>query len=174
MKLLKQGAEALLFESEYLGRKAVVKVRERKKYRENSLDEKILSERMRAECNLLSRAKKAGIRTPAIWKIDTKGLAITSEFIEGETLLEELSKTKKAKKFCAEAGKIIGKLHANNIVHGDLTTSNILLHKNSLVFLDFGLGSISSKIEDFAVDLLAFKKTFAATHYKIIREWKKC
>ena len=100
-------------------------------------------------------------------------MAITTEFIEGRTLAEELARnTSKAKKFCAEAGKIIGKLHANNIVHGDLTTSNILLHNKSLVFLDFGLGSISSKIEDFAVDLLAFKKTFAATHYKIIGEWK--
>src|SRR3989344_3583509 len=134
MELLKQGAEAKLFKSTYLGRESVVKVREKKKYREAVLDERILKERIRTECGLLSRAKNS---------------------------LE----------LCKEAGKIIGKMHSQNLIHGDLTTSNILLHNKVLVFLDFGLGGVSSKIEDKAVDVLVFKKTFMATHYKLEKGW---
>ena len=77
-----------------------------------------------------------------------------------------------AQKICAEVGKEIAKLHSGNIIHGDLTTNNILLHNNVLVFLDFSLGFISSKLEDFAADLLAFKKTFMATHYRHEVAWK--
>jgi len=173
MQLFKQGAEAKLFKQDYLGRQAVVKVREKKAYREELLDKKIIRERIRMEANLLARAKKAGIRTPIVWKIDLKELAITTEFISGKTLKEELlSGTKNAKKFCTDAGKIVGKMHSNDLVHGDLTTSNIILHNGVLVFLDFGLGSVSTKIEDKAVDLLVFKKTFLATHYRIESHWK--
>ncbi|HZX20166.1 MAG TPA: KEOPS complex kinase/ATPase Bud32 [archaeon] len=172
MELLKQGAEAKLFKSTYLGRESVVKVREKKKYREAVLDERILKERIRTECGLLSRAKKAGVRTPVIWKIDIKEYSITSEFVSGKTLKEELlGMGKNSLELCKEAGKIIGKMHSQNLIHGDLTTSNILLHNKVLVFLDFGLGGVSSKIEDKAVDVLVFKKTFMATHYKLEKGW---
>lgn len=171
MQLLKQGAEAKLFKTEYLGRKAVVKVRENKKYRETKLDEKILRERIRTEATLLNRAKKVGVRTPVVWKIDLKEKAITIEFIPGKTLKDELLK-KANIKFCEEAGAIVGKLHKENLIHGDLTTSNIIIYNGKLVFIDFGLGSISNKIEDKSVDLLVFKKTFAATHYKVKGGWE--
>jgi len=173
MELIKQGAEAELFKSNYLGRQAVIKHRQRKKYREKNLDDRILKERIRTECNLLSKAKKSGIRTPIVWKIDLKQLEIVSEFISGKTLKEELlDSNKNSEKLCREAGRLVGKMHSSNLIHGDLTTSNIILHDNVLVFLDFGLGSISEKIEDKAVDLLVFKKTFLATHYQIMGQWK--
>ncbi|MAG17975.1 MAG: Kae1-associated kinase Bud32 [Candidatus Diapherotrites archaeon] len=173
MELIKQGAEAKLFKDTYLERECVVKQRQRKKYREKSLDERILKERIRTECNLLSKAKKAGIRTPIVWKVNLKDMEIVSEFISGKTLKEEfLSGNSEAEKLCKEAGQLIGKMHSEDLIHGDLTTSNIILHNDVLVFLDFGLGSISSKIEDKAVDLLVFKKTFMATHYQIIDLWK--
>jgi len=173
MELIKQGAEAELFKSNYLGRQAVIKHRQRKKYREKNLDDRILKERIRTECNLLSKAKKSGIRTPIVWKVNLKQLEIVSEFISGKTLKEELlDSNKNSEKLCREAGRLVGKMHSSNLIHGDLTTSNIILHDNVLVFLDFGLGSISEKIEDKAVDLLVFKKTFLATHYQIMGQWK--
>ena len=176
MELIKQGAEAKLFRTEYLGREAVVKQRQHKKYREKSLDDRILKERIRTECSLVSKAKNAGIRTPIIWKIDLKEMEIVCEFISGKTLKEELlrdlAKGEK-QELCEKAGELIGKMHSKDLVHGDLTTSNIILHNGVLVFLDFGLGTISPKIEDKAVDLLVFKKTFLATHYKILSLWEK-
>ncbi|HLC78969.1 MAG TPA: KEOPS complex kinase/ATPase Bud32 [archaeon] len=174
MKLLEQGAEAKVFLSKYMGRKCIVKVREPKKYREQELDENIRTQRFRTECTLLLRAKKAGVRTPSVWKIDLQKNEITTEFIDGKRLKEILMKDKKnASALCSKIGKDIAKLHAHAIVHGDLTTSNILLHKKKLVFLDFGLGVFSQKIEDKAVDLLSLKKTFLSTHFSIAHLWKK-
>ena len=174
MKLLGRGAEARIFASAYLGRKCVVKVRDAKAYREKSLDGKITRERLRAECGLLARAKKAGVRTPVVWKVDLKGGAITTEHVEGRTLKEELLRgapSKEAGRLCAEMGGEIAKLHSSGIVHGDLTTGNIIMHKGGLVFLDFGMGEVSRKLEAKAVDLLALKKTFAATHFNIMEKW---
>lgn len=171
MQLLKQGAEAKIFKTDYLGRTCIVKVRENKKYREKELDEKILRERIRTEATLLNKAKKIGVRTPVVWKIDLKEKAITTEFIPGKTLKEELLE-KSNIKFCEEAGTLVGQFHKEDLIHGDLTTSNIIVYNRKLVFLDFGLGSISNKIEDKSVDLLVFKKTFAATHYKVKGGWE--
>lgn len=173
LELISQGAEARLFLTEYMGKKAIVKVRERKPYREKELDLKILKGRMRTECNLLSRAKKAGVRTPLIRKIEPEKFSITTEFIKGRTLKAELLRSaKNARALCALAGKSIALLHAADLVHGDLTTGNIVVHAGKLVFLDFGLGSISAKVEDKAVDLLVFKKTFMATHFALAGKWK--
>ncbi|HLC92820.1 MAG TPA: KEOPS complex kinase/ATPase Bud32 [archaeon] len=180
MRLVKQGAEARIFLGTYLGRKCIVKIREPKIYREKALDEKIIKERMRTECGMLSRAKKAGVRTPAILKIDLKERTIITEFIEGKTLKEELLKSGKGKtisdseveKLCTQMGKMIAKLHCADLVHGDLTTSNIILHNGKLVFIDFGMGEVSSKVESKAVDLLVLRKTFAATHFKIMEKWE--
>ena len=173
MKLLKQGAEAKLFISEYLGKKCMVKVREHKSYREKSLDERILKGRMRSEAALLSRAKKAGIRTPVIQKIDTGNFSITCEFIEGKTLREELQEgSRNAKARCKSLGALVAKLHSNGIIHGDLTTSNIIVHRGRLVCLDFVLGDFSAKPEDKAVDLLCLKKMFLSTHFAFLECWK--
>ncbi len=168
MKLVKHGAEAKLYKDTYLGETVMVKERQPKPYRERVLDEKILKERIRTEAALLVRAKKAGVRTPLIKKIDLNKKTIISEFVEGKTLKEELLEIpSNSLELCKKSGEMIGKLHTAKIIHGDLTTSNIIHSKGGLVLLDFGLGTISDKLEDYAVDLLVFKKTFMATHYKI-------
>jgi len=173
MQVLKHGAEARLYRTTYLGMQAVVKQRQRKKYREKKLDDRIIRERMRAECGFLARAKKAGVRVPVVWKVSLGECSITEEFIGGKTLKEELLMgNPDAGNLCEEAGKTIARLHSHNLVHGDITTSNIILHNGALVFLDFGLGKSSSKKEDLAVDLLVFKKTFLATHYRIKNHWE--
>ncbi len=181
MELLKHGAEAKLFLTQYMGRKAVVKVRERKSYRAKELDGNILKERLRTECSLLCRAKKAGMRTPLIWKIEPEKFSITTEFIEGPTLKQALLQgPKKAGALCKLTGQNIAMLHSAGLVHGDLTTGNIIVKQRKasdspetrLVFLDFGLGQVSNRPEDKAVDLLAFKKTFLATHFSLAGQWK--
>jgi len=172
MESFKQGAEAVLKKTPYLGMVAVLKERQQKKYRHAKLDEKIRKERTGLEARLINRAKTAGVRTPAIYSIDRKGTAILMEFVEGKRMKEALN-TKNHKELLKELGKNIAALHNGSIIHGDLTTSNIILHNKKLVFVDFGLGYNSSKKEDKATDLLVFKKTFNATHFAIANGWKE-
>ena len=65
-------------------------------------------------------------------------------------------------------GEVIGKLHKNNIIHGDLTTSNMLLvepfSKSDVILIDFGLGYMEEKVEDKAVDLYVLERAVLSTH----------
>ncbi|KAJ3087307.1 TP53 regulating kinase, partial [Physocladia obscura] len=63
-------------------------------------------------------------------------------------------------------GEGLGKLHNADIIHGDLTTSNLMLRAESLslVFIDFGLSFVSSLAEDKAVDLYVLERALASTH----------
>ena len=68
-------------------------------------------------------------------------------------------------------GTSVGGLHASGVVHGDLTTSNLILRKKDggemdVVLIDFGLGSVSTSDEDMAVDLYVLERAFASTHPK--------
>ncbi|MFH1257265.1 MAG: KEOPS complex kinase/ATPase Bud32 [Candidatus Diapherotrites archaeon] len=171
MKLLKKGAEAELYLTEFLERKALLKKRAPKKYRNQLLDEKIRRERTAIECSLLHKAKEAGVRTPVIYSVDRKECAITMEFIEGKQVKKILNE--KNLRICREIGENIARMHSAGIIHGDLTTSNILLHGKALVFVDFGLAFNSGKTEDKAMDLLVFRKTFEATHFNLAKGWGK-
>jgi Kae1-associated kinase Bud32 len=121
---------------------------------------------------LIHKAKKAGVRTPLIFDINKKKLSITMEFIKGKTMKEMLLENpENSGIFCAEAGKIISKLHCFGIIHGDLTTSNFICSSHGLVLSDFGLGYFSKKTEDMAADLVCFKKSFMSTHYNLVENW---
>jgi len=61
-------------------------------------------------------------------------------------------------------------LHNAEIIHGDLTTSNMIISKETLYFIDFGLGFQSNKVEDKAVDLHLIKQALEAKHYEISKE----
>lgn len=67
-----------------------------------------------------------------------------------------------------EMGKLIGKLHKNGIIHGDLTTSNILIkskgNENGLIPIDFGLSSLGRLPEDQGVDLYVLERAMLSTH----------
>ncbi len=168
-KILRKGAEAELLETEFLGRKALLKSRVPKEYRIKQLDEAIRRERTKQEAVLLHRAKELGVRTPVIFAIGRNNCGITMEFVDGARLKDALDK-KNFERHCSALGEKIALLHDAGIVHGDLTTSNAIVQKESLVFLDFGLGFFSEKIEDKAVDLLNLKKTFEATHHSLMPE----
>ena len=171
MKILFQGAEARALETVFFGEECVLKKREHKAYREKALDARIISERTRQECQLLSKAKSAGVRVPAIVFVDKKKGEIFLERIGGKTAKELPAKG--LEKTCALIGKNVALLHDAGIIHGDLTTANIVMEKTGLVFLDFGLGFFSDKTEDRATDLLVLKKTLAARHHEAKNAWKK-
>jgi TP53 regulating kinase-like protein len=166
-KLIQQGAEAKILLSDDF----VVKNRVKKSYRIEELDEKIRKQRTRAEAKLLEKAGRV-ISAPKVIKTDEKNKEITMEFIDGKKLSEHLDdfSLEKQREICRLAGESIAKLHKEDIIHGDLTTSNMILKEDRIFFVDFGLGYISKKVEDKAVDLHLLKQALEARHFKSWQE----
>jgi len=166
MQLIRQGAEAKLFKTEFEGKPALLKQRVPKAYRCAQLDERLRKERTSIESSLLRAARQLGISTPLVFSVEKGKSEILMQFIDGPRIKDVLSK--KNLKICRQIGSAIALMHESNLIHGDLTTSNILLDGKKLFFIDFGLGYRSNKLEDKAVDLLVFKKTFEATHCRLM------
>lgn len=161
MKLLKKGAEADLFETD---KGEILKIRPPKSYRLEEIDQKLRSSRVRAEAANLLRAKKAGVNVPDVLRVDeTKGSLLLRK-IQGKPAKESLTE-KTYPSIARKIGEQVALLHKANIVHGDLTTSNIIVEQCGDTFLiDFGLSSASPTVEDKAVDLHLFEETLASTH----------
>ena len=164
MKRIAQGAEAkiILDEKDNL----ITKDRISKSYRHPELDKQIRKRRTKAETKLLTKASKIidSVKPQEQREFDK----IKMPFIDGKKLSEHLDKfsLKEQKQICREIGKSIAKLHKEEIIHGDLTTSNMILKDEKIFFIDFGLGYISRKIEDKAVDLHLLKQALEAKHFK--------
>lgn len=173
MSLIRKGAEANLYQDSWYGLNVIKKVRKAKRYRIPQLDQEIRRARTTREAQILHDAKLAGVPTPFIYLIDLKATTIIMQYIEGKRvreLLELLSKEEK-KKLCRHIGMLIGRLHRKGIVHGDLTTSNMIVTEHEKVFLiDFGLAEYSEELEKRGVDLLLMKRSFQATHYLYAKE----
>ena len=171
MQIIKRGAEAVLYISEFEGQQVLVKERIKKNYRINQIDESIRKARTKGEVKLLTEARKVGVLTPKIFSVDEKNHKIIMEFVDG-TRIKELLYTadkKTIEKICFEIGKLIGKLHSSGIIHGDLTTSNMILKDKQIYFIDFGLGLFSKKIEDQGTDLNLLYEALKSTHFKILK-----
>ena len=161
-KLIAQGAEAKII----LNKNIITKDRIKKSYRIKQLDDKIRKQRTRSETKLLTKASKI-INVP-LPLTNSKDNQIKMPFIEGKKLSESLDKfpLTKQKQILKQIGQDIAKLHDADIIHGDLTTSNMILKSNKIFFIDFGLGYISPKPEDKAVDIHLLKQALEAKHYK--------
>jgi len=163
-KILFNGAEALII----LDKNEIIKKRLRKSYRLFELDEKIRKLRTRSETKLLKKASNI-IPVPKIIKVDEKEKEILMEFVKGKKISDNLEKfnEKQQLKIFGEIGRNIAKLHDSDIIHGDLTTSNMIFNEkeNKVYFIDFGLGFGSYKIEDKAVDLHLLKQALEAKHF---------
>jgi len=171
--LLKKGAEASLYLEEWQGRKMIMKRRLPKAYRLSALDETIRVQRTVHEPQIIHRAKEAGVPTPTIYLVDIPNANIIMEFIEGKQvkqILNDLSQAERTR-ICRHIGTLIGRLHSHDIVHGDLTTSNMILTSHGKVFLvDFGLSERSSELEARGVDLHLMKRALQSTHYRCAKE----
>ncbi len=170
-----RGAESKLYIKDWLDLPAIYKQRIAKTYRIKELDFYFRKQRTIHEAKLLAKAKSlAGVKTPFIYEIDIPQTTIIMELIEGDQLKNLLPsfKTKKIIDICKEIGRNVGKLHHANIIHGDLTTSNILLSSknNELIFVDFGLGYISDRLEDFGIDVYLLERAFISTHQDIYED----
>jgi len=171
--LMKKGAEASLFLADWHGRHVVVKTRLPKKYRPAKLDMIIRTYRTVHEPQLMNEAKKAGVPTPTIFLVDVKNASIVMEFVEGKQVKQLLARlsVEDREALCKKVGVLIGRLHKHGVIHGDLTTSNMILNAEGKVFLvDFGLGEKNTEVEAKGVDLHLMKRALQSTHYKFAEE----
>jgi TP53 regulating kinase and related kinases len=162
-----RGAEAELLLSKIDSWNAVVKRRTRKGYRHESLDKEIRRERTYAEASILHEAKVAGVRVPSIIGIEPETNTFVMTQIEGTVVrdcLDSMSRRNAVRLF-KSLGKEVGLLHAAGIVHGDLTTSNVVVSSTGLPYLvDFGLSRRSVEPEDRGVDLHLLQRSIGASH----------
>ena len=166
MKLIKKGAEADIYQTNWQNSKAILKIRKVKNYRNSSLDSKIRKQRTIKESQMISHARTFGIPTPLIYFVNLEKSYIIMQEIPG-TPVHDLSESKIIK-LSKEIGKLVGMLHKNGIMHGDLTTSNFILFKNTVYVIDFGLSQNTIKPEDHAVDLRLIKEILNSAHAKIM------
>src|SRR3989338_1858668 len=165
-RIIGSGAEAII----YLD-KNVIKDRVKKSYRIKEIDEKLRKSRTKREAKIFDKLAAICFPAPRLVKSDDKEI-LEMDFIDGDKVRDILEKSDYAA-LCGEIGRKIAVLHNNTIIHGDLTTSNMILEEDSkqIYFIDFGLSFFSHKIEDMAVDLHLLKQALESKHYKV---WEKC
>ncbi len=160
------GAEARLDSSKWMDREVVVKQRVVKGYRHPTLDRSLQSFRIKNEARLMMEARKAGVAVPIIYSIDISNGRIVMEEIPGVRVKDALQDDSvDGTWICRRIGEIAAKLHSNDIVHGDLTTSNMLLDGDRIVLIDFSLGQKTSEVEDKGVDMHLLEEAFRSAHH---------
>jgi TP53 regulating kinase-like protein len=166
--LIRKGAEANLYLARLFGRDVLVKERVSKSYRVDSLDQEIRGYRTVHEAQMIHEARKVGVSTPTVYLVDEQEYKIFMEYVQGPRLKEALAtmSPKERASICRVVGGLIGKLHGNQLIHGDLTTSNMILTGEETVsFIDFGLSFQSSQVEDRGVDIHLMRRALNSTHF---------
>ena len=175
-QIFKQGAEAKLYTGKWEDKPVMAKERFKKNYRIDPLDKSLNKRRTKMEEKILVKSSQLGINVPKVYKTDLENGVILMEYIEDSVMsrdyiIKNKNDTQLLEKLASKIGKVIGKLHSNHIIHGDLTTSNMLI-KNAdqedyaLYMIDFGLSMVStgsSQVEDKAVDLYVLERALLST-----------
>ena len=166
-KLIAQGAEAKIF----LEDGNILKQRFSKSYRIKEIDEKLRGTRTRREAKILQKLEAINFPAPRLISNDEKENLVIGK-VDGKLVKDTLEKAD-YKQLCSEIGGKVAILHNNSIIHGDLTTSNMIQNSNDkkIYFIDFGLSFFSEKAEDKAVDLHLLKEGLESKHYRI---WEEC
>ncbi|KAL2825008.1 kinase-like protein [Aspergillus cavernicola] len=212
-----QGAEAHLYKTTFLSPPipAALKIRPSKPYRHPILDRRLSRARILQEARCLAKLVKEGVAVPALLGLDWEGNGkdgggswLVMEWVEGcvvRVVLErwegvikarqgymggiEGEEEKVVRRLLRRIGGAVGGLHRAGVIHGDLTTSNLMLRpfsrigdqkgnvdsgeeeeggssdmEGDIVLIDFGLASQSSQDEDRAVDLYVLERAFGSSH----------
>ncbi|KAF6817623.1 serine/threonine-protein kinase BUD32 [Colletotrichum sojae] len=187
---------------------AALKYRPPKPYRHPTLDARLTRSRILAEARVLARCRREGCPVPALYALDEVAGWLMLEWIEGEPVRVRINEwldsspsssvpdsipeeqdtkmpdavptqdTTEIQSLMRRMGAAIGKMHKMGVVHGDLTTSNMMLRppktapstpastplEGDVFVIDFGLASQSTSDEDRAVDLYVLERAFGSTH----------
>lgn len=164
--MLYKGAEAEICLGEYMGDEVIQKNRIKKSYRIKNIDERLISFRTREEAKLMTEARLHGVSVPIIYDIDQENGVITMEYLRGKRIKDILNNLSEKERIdvCKKIGESIACLHNNDLIHGDITTSNMILLDGRVHFIDFGLGEKNSEIEAKGVDLHVLMEALESTH----------
>lgn len=167
-KVIYQGAEAKISVSKYMGIDVIEKRRLKKSYRIKEIDEKLISYRTREESKLIIESRRCGVSVPIIYDIDLVNGIIVMEYLKGKRIKDIFNTLKESERreLCIKIGKSIARFHNNDIIHGDITTSNMILLGDKVHFIDFGLGEKNNEIESKGVDLHVLMEAIESTHSK--------
>jgi TP53 regulating kinase and related kinases len=163
-----------------------------KAYRHPDLDTKLTRRRVLAEARCLSKCRRMGMDTPTLYLVDLEKNRLFMEKVPGVTVKQQLrtyyekASNNESMPYGEEGlalaravGAAVAKMHNGEIIHGDLTTSNMFIRSTSgagsaaedtntaspsIVIIDFGLSNTSSMHEDKAVDLYVMERALASTH----------
>jgi len=172
--LVKRGAEAELRRTEFLGRAAIEKHRVPKAYRHEALDGELRRSRIHQEARLMAEARAAGVSVPILYDINLVENKIIMEFIDGPTAKDVLDKGGPgAIKVARTIGQIVGRLHRAGIIHGDLTTSNMIVRDGRIVMIDFSLGGKDDGVESRGVDLHLLKEALGSAHARAASHYRE-
>lgn len=194
-ELITQGAEGRLYKSTYLQSSlpCALKYRPPKPWRHPILDQRLTKHRILSEARILARCRREGLRVPAVYAVDEVAGWLMLEWVPGAPVrvrvnealgsrTEGIAADESLKDLMRRIGAAIGRMHKMGIVHGDLTTSNMMLSPHPLnqvdgpeeqiedrlageiVIIDLGLASTSVQEEDRAVDLYVLERAFGSTH----------
>jgi len=166
LKILKRGAEADICLATWNDTKVIIKTRTPKSYRNSLLDLKIRKQRTLKESQIMSEVKSFGIPSPVVYCVNVKKAEIVMQEIPG-TPIHDLDESQIIL-LSKIIGRLVGIMHKNGIMHGDLTTSNFILFNNTVYTIDFGLSHKTIKPEDHAVDLRLIKEILNSAHAPIM------
>ena len=162
-RFLAQGAEAVLHTDNFI----VIKYRVQKQYRHKDIDNLLRQSRTRREAKVLEKLAQIKFPAPKLIHVDDEKKEIHMQYIQGKKVKDVLHENHIL--YAREIGKKIAELHLHDIIHGDLTTSN-MIHDQEIHFIDFGLSQFSTKPEDKAVDLWLLRRALESKHYQIFEE----
>ncbi|KAK1250546.1 hypothetical protein MKX08_010549 [Trichoderma sp. CBMAI-0020] len=189
--LITQGAEGRLYKTTYLrsDTACALKYRPPKPWRHPVLDQRLNRHRILSEARILAKCRRDGLRVPSVYALDESAGWLMLEWIEGTPVrvninhrlgnrTEGIEDDEQLKDLMRKIGTAVGKMHSIGIIHGDLTTSNMMLKPPSagnqadgatglegeIVIIDLGLASGGVHDEDRAVDLYVLERAFGSTH----------
>jgi TP53 regulating kinase-like protein len=169
-EVVAKGAESVILKVKRWNQSFVLKWRQSKPYLLNDIDLQLRKMRTSRECKMLSVARALGVRTPAVYAMNLDEYTILMDYVEG-IQFKQLTNTlteKQLKELCVKFGRSIALLHKGDLVHGDPTTSNVIIDsKSQLWLIDFGLSEMNATIEMKGVDLHLIHRALETTHWDL-------
>jgi TP53 regulating kinase-like protein len=162
------GAESIILRVRQCGQPLIIKTRLAKPYLLEEIDVALRRSRTIRECRMLTFVRTLGVPTPAVYSIDLFNYSITMDFIEGRQLKSIVSEEslEYSEGLFERFGRMIGLMHNGGVVHGDPTTSNVIVDNQDDTWLvDFGLAEWNADLEMKGVDLHLIRRALETTHW---------
>ncbi len=146
----------------------ILKERIKKSYRLPEIDKNLRKRRTHSEAKLLREAARAGTNVPRV--INESEYSLELEFIHGEMVSSILNENENdieishVVQIATQIAESIAIMHNYDIIHGDLTTANMIFSDGKVYMIDFGLGFFSKRIEDKSMDLHMIHNVIKAIH----------